>query len=53
MTVVRVAIDLTDPVKAKEFVRWARTNKIKYSIPYHGYTVNVCFTDILQVVRWA
>jgi hypothetical protein len=49
---IEAQVDLTNPAKAKAFVRWARTNKIEYSIPDSGYIVGVKFNNVFEVLRW-
>ena len=49
---IEANIDLTDPDKARKFIRWARENKIKYSLFVTGYVIPVQFNNEFEVLMW-
>jgi hypothetical protein len=49
---IEMRIDITDNDKAREFLNWARTNKIQWTDPGIGYIINVKFNNIFEVLRW-
>jgi hypothetical protein len=49
---ITVDIDLTNPLKAKQFLYWAKDTNTKYDLSTPGYIISVQFKNIFDLLKW-
>jgi hypothetical protein len=47
-----VIVDLADPNKARDFIKWSKESNTKWDCPAHGYMTVVYFNNIFDLLRW-